>query len=63
MSCCSRVDITDTYPPFTPINCRFFFVEGDPGSPCAFRFMIDLRDCGDDAGKDFKKKITHTEEA
>ncbi len=36
--------VTDTYPPFTPINCRFFLVEGDPGSPSAFRFIIDLRD-------------------
>lgn len=45
--------MTDTYPPFTPINCKFFFVKGDPGSPSAFRFIIDLReDCGDEAGKD-----------
>lgn len=45
--------MTITYPPLTPINCKFFFVEGDPGSPSAFRFIIDLReDCGDEAGKD-----------
>lgn len=36
--------ITDTYPPLTPMNCRFFFVEGEPGSPSAFRFIMDLRD-------------------
>lgn len=46
---------TNTYPPLTPINCKFFFVEGDPGSPSAFRFIIDLReDCGDEAGKDIR---------
>lgn len=40
------------YPPFTPMNCRFFLVEGDPGSPSAFRFMMDLReDGGEEAGK------------
>lgn len=51
--------MTDTYPPLTPINCKFFFVEGDPGSPSAFRFIIDLReDCGDEAGKD-KSDHTH----
>lgn len=45
--------MADPYPPLTPINCRFFLVEGDPGSPSAFRFIIDLReDCGDEAGKD-----------
>lgn len=45
--------MTDTYPPLTPMNCRFFFVEGDPGSPSAFRFIMDLReDWGDEAGKD-----------
>lgn len=37
------------YPPLTPMNCRFFLVEGDPGSPSAFRFMMDLRE---EAGKD-----------
>lgn len=31
------------------MNCRFFLVEGDPGSPSAFRFMMDLRE---EAGKD-----------
>lgn len=46
----------DIYPPFTPMNCKFFFVEGDPGSPSAFRFMMERRDCGDDAGNDIKKK-------
>ncbi len=25
------------------MNCRFFLVYGEPGSPSAFRFMIDLR--------------------
>lgn len=45
--------VTNAYPPFTPMNCRFFLVEGDPGSPSAFRFMIDLReDSGDVAAKD-----------
>lgn len=45
--------MTDTYPPLTPMNCRFFFVVGDPGSPSAFRFIMDLReDCGDEAGED-----------
>lgn len=45
--------MTNAYPPLTPMNCRFFFVKGDPGSPSAFRFMIDLReDSGDEAGKD-----------
>lgn len=45
--------MTDTYPPFTPMNCRFFFVEGDPGSPSAFRFIMDLReDCGEEAKRD-----------
>lgn len=49
--CCYA--ITNTYPPLTPINCRFFFVEGEPGSPSAFRFIIDLRDnWGDEARKD-----------
>lgn len=43
----------NTYPPLTPMNCRFFFVEGDPGSPSALRFIMDLReDCGDEAGKE-----------
>lgn len=42
----------NTYPPLTPMNCRFFFVEGDPGSPSAFRFIMDLReDWGDEAEK------------
>lgn len=49
----ARCAVTNAYPPFTPMNCRFFFVEGDPGSPSAFRFMIDLREAsGDVAGKD-----------
>lgn len=55
--------LPDIYPPFTPMNCRFFFVEGDPGSPSAFRFMIERRDCGDDAAKDLKGSqftVTHT---
>lgn len=44
--------MAEPYPPLTPMNCRFFFVEGDPGSPSAFRFMMDLReDGGDEAGK------------
>lgn len=65
----SKIEPTDIYPPFTPMNCRFFFVEGDPGSPSAFRFMMDRSDCGDAAGKIEEKKknnffffftITHT---
>lgn len=40
---CSSCVQTQTYPPFTPINCRFFLVVGEPGSPSAFRFIIDLR--------------------
>ena len=32
------------------MNWRFFFKEGDPGSPSAFRFIIDLRDNWGEAG-------------
>lgn len=35
------------------MNWRFFLVEGEPGSPSALRFMIDLKqDWGDEAKKD-----------